>query len=53
MMTTVFDALRGAGSPGVHWGVSARNEQALGFYHHLGHGELSDDGAIVTFGARL
>jgi ribosomal protein S18 acetylase RimI-like enzyme len=53
LMTTLFDALAEAGSPGVHWGVSARNHRALGFYRHLGFEELSGDGTTHTFAARL
>jgi ribosomal protein S18 acetylase RimI-like enzyme len=53
MMATLFDALRAAGSPGVHWGVSTLNERALGFYRHLGAEQLGDDGATITFGVRL
>lgn len=53
MMATVFDALRAAGSRGVHWGVSTSNERAIGFYRHLGHEELTADGMIITFGSPL
>lgn len=53
LMTTLFDALARAGSPGVHWGVSTRNERALGFYRHLGFDELRPAGAAHTFGTRL
>jgi ribosomal protein S18 acetylase RimI-like enzyme len=53
LMATLFDALAADGSPGVHWGVSAQNHRALGFYRHLGFEELSGDGITHTFGARL
>lgn len=53
MMATLYAALTADGSPGVHWGVSTRNTQAIGFYRHLGATELADDGAIVTFGERF
>lgn len=53
LMTTLFDALAADGSPGVHWGVSAQNHRALGFYRHLGFEELGSDGLTHTFGARL
>jgi ribosomal protein S18 acetylase RimI-like enzyme len=53
MMDTIFDALRAAGSPGVHWGVSTANQPALGFYRHLGATELDADELTVTFGMRL
>ncbi len=53
MMDTLFDALHGAGSAGVHWGVSTANQPALGFYRHLGAAELAADELTVTFGVRL
>jgi len=53
MMHTLLDALRADGSPGVHWGVSARNERALGFYRHLGAIELHADGVTHTFALPL
>lgn len=53
LLTHLFDALRAAGSPGVHWGVSARNEHAVGFYRHLGCAELGRDALGHTFAVRL
>ena len=53
MMGTLLDALHGAGSAGVHWGVSTANQTALGFYRHLGAAELTADELTVTFGVRL
>lgn len=53
LMATLFTALADGGSPGVHWGVSAQNNRALGFYRHLGFEELTGDGITHTFGARL
>jgi ribosomal protein S18 acetylase RimI-like enzyme len=53
LMTTLLDALRAAGSPGVHLGVSTRNERAVGFYRHLGFDELTADEWIIQFGLRL
>lgn len=53
LMERLLDALRAAGSPGVHWGVSTGNRSAIGFYRHLGAEELGDDGATITFGLRL
>lgn len=47
-----LDALRRAGAPGVHLGVSPTNERAKGFYHHLGFGDVSRDGK-VTFAMSL
>ena len=53
LLDTLFEALRSDGSPGVHWGVSTRNQRAIAFYRHLGSEELAADGMIVTFGVRL
>lgn len=47
MLTTLFDALRAAGAPGVHLGVSTTNTQATGFYAHIGFTPLSDDGSLL------
>jgi ribosomal protein S18 acetylase RimI-like enzyme len=53
MMTTLFDALRADGSPGVHLGVSEANQRAVGFYAHLGMEELHADGFTRTFALAL
>jgi ribosomal protein S18 acetylase RimI-like enzyme len=53
LMATLLDALRAAGSPGVHLGVSTRNERAIGFYRHLGCTELDADDWIIRFGIPL
>lgn len=53
LMATLFDALRRDGSPGVHWGVSTRNERAIAFYRHLGCEELAADPVTLTLGCRL
>ncbi len=53
LLETLFGALSAHGSPGVHWGVSTRNERAIGFYRHLGCEELRSDPVTVTFGVRL
>ena len=53
LLARLFAALAADGSPGVHWGVSAQNHRALGFYRHLGFEELGADGVTHTFGARL
>jgi ribosomal protein S18 acetylase RimI-like enzyme len=45
-------ALRQAGVPGVHLGVSPTNERAKGFYRHLGFDDVSRDGK-VTFAMSL
>lgn len=36
LLETLFDALRAAGAPGVHLGVSLANERAIGFYDRMG-----------------
>ena len=48
-----LEALRRDGSPGVHWGVSTRNERAIAFYQHLGCPELAADELSRTFGVRF
>lgn len=53
LMTTVQDALRAAGSPGVHLGVSARNTRALAFYAHLGYEEHARNALGHTLTLRL
>ncbi len=53
LLDSLFDALRADGSPGVHWGVSTRNERAIAFYEHLGCAGLGGDGMTRTFGVRL
>ena len=58
LMRTLLDALRAAGSPGVHLGVGTRNVNAQGFYRHLGFtelhpAELARTPGALTFGLRL
>ena len=53
LMETLFDALRAAGSPGVHLGVSEQNQRAIGFYDHLGFEQLHADGFTRTLGLVL
>lgn len=53
LLETMFGALRDDGSPGVHWGVSTRNERAIGFYRHLGCSEVRSDPVTITFGVSL
>jgi len=53
MMDTFYEAVRAAGSPGVHLSMSAANEGALGFYRHLGLTELASNELTCTFGQRL
>ncbi|MFC4639454.1 GNAT family N-acetyltransferase [Deinococcus hohokamensis] len=40
LLTTLFGALHGAGSPGVHLGVGGRNTRAQAFYRHFGFQDL-------------
>ena len=53
LMETMVDALRGAGSPGVHLGVGSANERARRFYRRNGFTELSADPETVWMGRRL
>jgi ribosomal protein S18 acetylase RimI-like enzyme len=46
-------SLRDAGSPGVHLGVSRRNDRAISFYRHLGFDELVAAAHHHVFGMRL
>jgi ribosomal protein S18 acetylase RimI-like enzyme len=43
LLEALFSSLRADGSRGVHLGVSAANQRALGFYRHLGFEELAAD----------
>lgn len=40
LLSTLFDALRELGAPGVHLGVSLLNEKAMAFYDHVGFTEV-------------
>jgi ribosomal protein S18 acetylase RimI-like enzyme len=53
LMQTLLEALREAGSSGVHLVVSAGNPRAIGFYHHLGFRELAAGATNFTLGRRL
>jgi ribosomal protein S18 acetylase RimI-like enzyme len=53
LMQTLLDALRKAGSTGVHLVVSAGNPRAIGFYHHVGFRELARDARSLTLGLGL
>jgi ribosomal protein S18 acetylase RimI-like enzyme len=52
-MAALEDLLRSDGSRGVHFGVSARNERAIGFYRHLGYEGLHADAMVHVFGRRF
>jgi len=47
MMGTLLDELRAREVPGVHLGVDARNQRAVGFYEHLGFTHLDDTDDVV------
>ncbi len=49
LLATFEAALVAAGSPGLHFGASSRNSNALAFYRRLGYDEAGDDGYTVTF----
>lgn len=53
MMDTLVDSLKADGSRGVHFGVSAANERALGFYAHLGFETLHTSPMGHTLGKRF
>lgn len=53
LLDRLFDQLVALRSPGVHLGVSVRNERAIGFYEHVGFVEIHSDGITVTYGLRL
>jgi len=53
LMRALEDLLRADGSPGVHLGVSSRNQRALGFYRHLGYDELAAADFGHVMGLRL
>ena len=52
MMARLLDELQARAVPGVHLGVDARNQRAVGFYEHLGFSHL-DDTDDVVMGMRL
>ncbi|RME92107.1 MAG: GNAT family N-acetyltransferase [Verrucomicrobia bacterium] len=57
MMEHLMRELAARGSPGVHLGLSARNDRAWRFYRKLGFEELeritTDDGGVIYMGRRL
>ncbi len=56
MMATLLEALVARGAPGVHAGVSPRNERALGFYRALGFEHVAsepDDPDTLLMGRKL
>jgi ribosomal protein S18 acetylase RimI-like enzyme len=53
LIDRLLEALAADGSSGVHLGVSARNERAIGFYRALGFTELLRDDRHLVFGRAL
>jgi ribosomal protein S18 acetylase RimI-like enzyme len=53
LIRTLLDALRQKGSPGVHLGVGIRNQNAIGFYRHIGFRELVSAEWGYVFGISL
>jgi ribosomal protein S18 acetylase RimI-like enzyme len=46
-------AVADRGAAGIHFGVNAANEPALGFYRHLGFEQLHADPHTITMGKRF
>jgi ribosomal protein S18 acetylase RimI-like enzyme len=53
LMTALLDALASRGSPGVHLGVGRQNENAVGFYRHVGFTVLRDFPGWLLMGMDL
>jgi ribosomal protein S18 acetylase RimI-like enzyme len=53
LIDTLQTALAGAGSPGVHLGVSTSNENAVGFYLRLGFHEVARGPGSLVLGRHL
>jgi ribosomal protein S18 acetylase RimI-like enzyme len=53
MMETVLDCLKENRSPGVHLGMSDKNDHAYGFYIHYGFSELERDGGTIYMGLKF
>lgn len=53
LMATFWDKLRKLNVPGVYLGVSKQNENAVGFYKHIGYEELSEHEWGYTLGMDL
>lgn len=53
LLEHLLDELRARGVGGVHLGVDAENERAIGFYRHLGFTPLDVSGASGLMGLRL
>ena len=57
MIDEIVSLIAGLGSPGIHLGMSARNDRAHRFYLKLGFEELARDGSgenqAIYLGKRL
>jgi ribosomal protein S18 acetylase RimI-like enzyme len=57
MIEEVVSLIADKGSPGIHLGMSARNERAYHFYRKMGFEELARDGSgenqAIYLGKRL
>ncbi|HEY8471940.1 MAG TPA: GNAT family N-acetyltransferase [Natronosporangium sp.] len=53
LLERLFEALRAGGSPGVHLGVSSRNQRAIGFYRRVGFEELASFPTHLLMGRSL
>lgn len=53
LIGTFTDRLRALGVPGVHLGVGASNQRAIGFYAHLGFQHIKAYPGWIAFGMRL
>lgn len=47
LIETMLDAMRAAGVPAVHLGVSPTNDRAIGFYKHLGFAPVPTKEGVV------
>lgn len=53
LLTRLFDTLRAQGSIGVHLGVAVSNDNARGFYRHLGFRDIDGDERTIWMGLDL
>ena len=53
LITRFCDRLREQNVSGLHFGVSARNTRAIGFYQHMGFEQLGKDEGGVILGTRF
>lgn len=53
LIERLLDDLRGRGIRGVHLGVAADNDNAIGFYEHLGFRQVETEPGGILMGRRL